>query len=496
MRAIDGSYSAKIGASQSVAKKENSQGIVAGDDFPQLCETCMGNNPYLRMVKLPIGSKLCKITNQPFQAFRWKAGTNARHKETVVSIEVAKHRNICQACLNDMQFGLPVGVRDKLLVSGHIGGNEISVPNSIVGQAYFYQQEKEPDQILANTENVCVAKQMHKFSQSLMSKNVVNPGASSLETKPFISNVAAAAIQRSIRSTAFRNLPRLCSFWVLGTCERVISKLCPFRPCCGKESYAFPEIAGSNRELCNALVKRLEAEGPIAVMKNLDEDTRNALKNYNKGINRDEAIKKRVQGEDDLSSSYLSKIKNANAIHVPNDLSITTLWVGNVSLDIDERDLLEVFYMFGKINNVYINKQNGYAFVEFSTHAEAEIAVNSLHNSLFVKGHALTLNWAKSKPNRDAQQGTSNKRSIENNNTSLLPPPPGMEHRPFAEYSLPTSTIPAYSVPFSGSTVHINSSNQTNVNQNNSTIVEPNNSEKEIEDDDDPYSGPLFKKSK
>ena len=36
---------------------------------------------------------------------------------------MAQHRNICQACLNDMQYGLPVGVRDKLLREGQLNNN-------------------------------------------------------------------------------------------------------------------------------------------------------------------------------------------------------------------------------------------------------------------------------------------------------------------------------------------------------------------------------------
>ena len=44
-----------------------------------------------------------------------------------MSIEVAKSRNICQACLNDMQYGLPVGVRDKLLRDGKLGGDSTAI---------------------------------------------------------------------------------------------------------------------------------------------------------------------------------------------------------------------------------------------------------------------------------------------------------------------------------------------------------------------------------
>ena len=78
-----------------------------------LCETCLGSNPYVRMVKMPFGQKLCKISTAPYQSFRWKAGPQGRYKETIISYAVAKERNICQTCLNDMKYGLPVGVRDR-----------------------------------------------------------------------------------------------------------------------------------------------------------------------------------------------------------------------------------------------------------------------------------------------------------------------------------------------------------------------------------------------
>ena len=79
-----------------------------------ICETCLGPNPYVRMSKLPYGYKLCKISNLPYQAFKWKAGPGGRYKETMVSYVVAAERNICQTCLLDMKYGLPVG-RDHLI---------------------------------------------------------------------------------------------------------------------------------------------------------------------------------------------------------------------------------------------------------------------------------------------------------------------------------------------------------------------------------------------
>jgi len=97
-----------------------SDGLQMGDDFPFVCETCLGPNPYLRMIKLGFGDRACSVTKLPFQAFRWKPGNKGRYKETVVCREVAMERNICQACLMDMTFGVPVGVRDSVLNASQV----------------------------------------------------------------------------------------------------------------------------------------------------------------------------------------------------------------------------------------------------------------------------------------------------------------------------------------------------------------------------------------
>ena len=174
--------------------------LVAGQDFPMLCETCLGSNPYIRMVKLPAGSKLCKITGKAFQAFSWKPA-GGRQKETIISYKVAKERNICQTCLNDMKYGVPAGIRDQL-EAAESSGLIVETPQGLV------LTEKGASSAIGMTL------QTLKKSQEAAARGTV----------------------------AFRNLVKLCSFWVAGTCTRVVGKTCPFRPCCG--SFAFPELAG------------------------------------------------------------------------------------------------------------------------------------------------------------------------------------------------------------------------------------------------------------
>ena len=102
-------------AGQAIVKRSNApNGMEVGIDFPFVCETCLGPNPYVRMVKMPPGDKLCKISNRGFQSFRWRAGPGGRWKETMIEYTVAKDKNLCQACLVDMTFGVPAVPRGFL----------------------------------------------------------------------------------------------------------------------------------------------------------------------------------------------------------------------------------------------------------------------------------------------------------------------------------------------------------------------------------------------
>ncbi len=162
-----------------------------------------------------------------------------------------------------MKYGLPVGVRDALLAKSD--NNQIALPQSIVGQQYYYEQQA---QLIANGE--------HNLNTS-MSTELANV----VPNRQLDQFSRAQQYQAAKSKVAFRNLPKLCSFWLNGSCTRVLRKTCPFRPCCG--TYVFPEIAGSARELCAALTKQLEAEGPAEVQKKISSETRTAFQESMRG---------------------------------------------------------------------------------------------------------------------------------------------------------------------------------------------------------------------
>ena len=78
------------------------------------------------------------------------------------------------------------------------------------------------------------------------------------------------------------------------------------------------------------------------------------------------------------------------------------LYVGNMSFNTTEADLRDAFGQFGSVTDVYIandretGRPRGFAFVTFSTDAEAKLAVEKM-NGVDLDGRQLTVNEAKPK---------------------------------------------------------------------------------------------------
>lgn len=167
-------------------------------EFPILCQTCLGENPYLRMVKERYG-KECKICTRPFTVFRWNPGAKMRFKKTEVCQTCAKIKNICQTCLLDLEYGLPVQVRDEVLKI------KDELPTSDVNREFYLQQM---DAQLAKTDGTVSA---------------LGGGVGKISTQKH------EMLTKLARTTPYykRNRPHICSFWVKGECKR--GEECPYR---------------------------------------------------------------------------------------------------------------------------------------------------------------------------------------------------------------------------------------------------------------------------
>jgi pre-mRNA-splicing factor RBM22/SLT11 len=218
------------------------------------------------MIKLPFSHKLCTISGLAYQSFRWTPA-GGRQKETIISYTVAKERNICQTCLNDMQYGLPVGVRDKILAEvGHVMKR---APESAEGARNHYA-------LIATGSG---SKEDTSSALTLTNEELLQSAAG----QKLIRLAQAKATQEAKNTVSFRNLPKLCSFWVLGTCKRCVKGVCQFRPCAGPQSFAFPELARTHKDICTELIERLKKEGATEVMNTMDPEVRKALQGSRRG---------------------------------------------------------------------------------------------------------------------------------------------------------------------------------------------------------------------
>ncbi|KAF7305026.1 Pre-mRNA splicing factor [Mycena kentingensis (nom. inval.)] len=165
-------------------------------EFPILCETCLGDNPFVRMSKQEFG-RTCGTCARPFTVFRWNPGSGMRFKTTVICQTCAKGKNVCQTCLLDLEYGLPTQVRDTAL------GVVNEAPTSDINREYYAQNME------ANLQN----------------------GVSSLAgTGPTRSQSAGKEMLKQLARTDpyyNRNRPKICSFYVKGECSR--GEECPFR---------------------------------------------------------------------------------------------------------------------------------------------------------------------------------------------------------------------------------------------------------------------------
>ncbi|XP_056630750.1 pre-mRNA-splicing factor RBM22 [Diorhabda carinulata] len=161
-------------------------------DFPILCQTCLGDNPYIRMTKEKYG-KECKICSRPFTVFRWCPGARMRFKKTEVCQTCSKLKNVCQTCLLDLEYGLPIQVRDAALKM------KDDLPKSDVNKEYYIQNmERE----LARSDPDTISNKLSEPNDLLMRL---------ARTAPYYK----------------RNRPHVCSFWVKGECRR--GEECPYR---------------------------------------------------------------------------------------------------------------------------------------------------------------------------------------------------------------------------------------------------------------------------
>jgi pre-mRNA-splicing factor RBM22/SLT11 len=240
----------------------------------------------------------------------------------------------------DLQFGLPVQVRDTALEDDA----KNSLPKDEVNRAYAIEASER------NVNQDDTITSYGKVSGAL--------------AKP---NALLTKLRRPGPYYA-RNLPHLCSFYAKGACNR--GAACPYR----HEMPITGELANQN-------------------------------------------IKDRYFGQNDpVANKLLGRSKSSTTqLKIPEDQTITTLWLGGVDEKTTEADIKDKFSPFGQISSVHIVPLKSCAFVTFLFRSSAEEAAAKFYNNLILDGHNIRLDWGK-KPASNSSSSSSS------SSTGYLPP--------------------------------------------------------------------------
>jgi len=322
-------------------------------EFPLVCETCLGDNPYVRMTKEPHGKK-CQICETPFTVFAWQAGTKGRLKRVEICRSCAQAKNVCQVCIYDLQYGLPVKVRDRVLreAGGASSSSAIAaaVPQSMANRSWFAaQQQRTLDQ----------------------GGNLVG------ETN----DLAHAKLQEMARMEPRyeRNLPKLCSFFARGECDR--GDLCPFR-------HEMPKDRNDPMSKQNTKDRFYGTSDPVA----------------NKILGR-KRRQEQEQKKTDEEEGY-DKARATLYMRFQGDGPYPSL---------TELDIRDKFYAYGEIISVRVQADRGQAFVEYTQPEAAELAIAAM-NRKEMMGRQIYVAWARAQ--KRGEEGTSGTTSTEKPSSS------------------------------------------------------------------------------
>lgn len=162
-------------------------------DFPTLCSFCLGSDPALRMTKEKFGTE-CKVCLKPYTTFRWCPGSGMRFRKTLICPTCSQAKHVCQSCILDLKYGLPVQVRDRIL------GIEDETPEQITNRDHYFHNRKVAFVNFDRGTNGSAGKEtLIKMSGEFRQNNDL---------------------------LKYRNLPFVCSFYLKGECKRGDS--CPY----------------------------------------------------------------------------------------------------------------------------------------------------------------------------------------------------------------------------------------------------------------------------
>mmetsp|Transcript_20663 Transcript_20663/g.34211 ORF Transcript_20663/g.34211 Transcript_20663/m.34211 type:complete len:438 (-) Transcript_20663:868-2181(-) len=341
-------------------------------EFPLVCETCLGDNAYVRMTKEAHGKK-CKICDTPFTVFAWQAGTKGRLKKVEICRSCAQAKNVCQVCIYDLQYGLPVKVRDKVLQESGSAAAAAQVPQSHANRSWYTAQQER----------------------------ILGQGQNTVGDANALAHAQLSSIAR-MEPRYERNLAKLCSFFARGECNRGAD--CPFRHEMPRDrndplskQNTKDRFHGGNDPAAAKLWARLKQKEAADKVKNGAKE----------GTNED--------GYEQARATLYLRFQG-DAPYPP----------------LTEETVRDQFYSFGEIVSVRVQAERGQAFIEYTQPEATELAIVTMNRKTLMD-RTVYAAWARAPkrgntenaPRQISREHSSGRDAAPQVSTAIRPPPGG-----------------------------------------------------------------------
>lgn len=305
-------------------------------DFPSVCESCLPENPYVKMLKEDYAAE-CKLCTRPFTVFQWSADrAHGRKKRTNICLTCARLKNCCQCCMLDLSFGLPIVVRDAALKMVAPG------PQSEINREYFAQNNER----------------------------AIEEGKAGLEEYEKTDEKARELLRRLAQSKPYFRKGRELD-------EE------------GNPKAESSKSAGSATGGNPAVGAGLGGAGPIR-----SRDTRAAGAmgaRTGGGGGRPGGPRKGA------FPSAAQLPPGPNDWKPPSDRNIMSLFVTGVEDDLPEHKIREFFKAHGKIKSLVCSHMSHCAFINYETREAAERAAETCQGKAVIAGCPLRVRWSQPK---------------------------------------------------------------------------------------------------
>lgn len=280
--------------------------------------------------------------------FRWTPGAGMRQKRTEICTTCAKIKNVCQTCLLDLEYGLPVQVRDAAL------GMKTSMPSGNTTNTQYYVQGIE-DRLGGSA---ALPQGGLDALEAPGQRALPAPGAGSKGRgagHELLKELSARAQTNPYK----RNRPHLCSFFAKGTCNR--GDACPY----------LHELPQNKEEV--------------------DGGRHNAKDRY---FGRDDPSAKRM----------LARHQDQLGLTPPEDKSIKSLFLSGLADETSE-DTIRTYFVTTtptlrpeSIRSITLVKASKCAFVNFKQRQDAEAAALRAAVKVQLDGKEIRVAWGRAKP--------------------------------------------------------------------------------------------------